>query len=102
VSETGAGSRIPALCLLGRYFGVTFLGYALRLLRPSRSRPRGSRASEQREEVATLHHSITSSARARIAAPAISHRRVVGGQRLDVIARVDDLEGLLEACARSR
>ncbi len=28
VSETGAGSRIPALCLLGQYFGVTFLEYA--------------------------------------------------------------------------
>jgi hypothetical protein len=28
VFETGAGSRILALCLLGRYFGVTFLEYA--------------------------------------------------------------------------
>ena len=42
--KPASGSRIPALCLIGRYFGVAFLEYALRLLRPSRSRPRGKDA----------------------------------------------------------
>src|SRR5262249_62117001 len=35
-----------------------------RLLRARRERPRGSRAAAQRDEVAALHHSMTSSARA--------------------------------------
>src|SRR5215469_2182191 len=35
------------------------------LLRARRERPRGCRAPEQRDELAALHHSITSSARAR-------------------------------------
>jgi hypothetical protein len=36
---------------------------AIRLLRPRRERPR-RRAAEQRDEIAPLHHSITSSASA--------------------------------------
>jgi hypothetical protein len=36
--------------------------YPLGLLRPRRKRPRGCRAAEQRDELASSHHSITSSA----------------------------------------
>src|SRR5262245_61697995 len=38
--------------------------HALALLRPRSERPRNRRAAEHRDELATLHHSITSSARA--------------------------------------
>jgi len=37
--------------------------HALALLRARRERPRDRRAAEQRDELATLDHSITSSAR---------------------------------------
>src|SRR5262249_12274733 len=39
--------------------------HAFVLLRPRRERPRGRRAAEQRDELAAVAHSITSSARAR-------------------------------------
>jgi len=40
--------------------------HSLCLLRPRRERPRGSRAAEQRDELAATAHSITSSARNKI------------------------------------
>src|SRR5262245_27763177 len=53
-----------SVCRFGRAHEHADLPYALALLRARCERPRGSRAAQQRDELAALH-SITSSARAR-------------------------------------
>src|SRR5947199_10729707 len=63
----GRHARLDVAVALGKGHQNTVLSRARFLLRARRERPRGCRAAEQRDEVASLHrcnHSITSSAMA--------------------------------------
>jgi hypothetical protein len=66
----GAAATAPPKCAQTIHVSVRRLAVEKpdhrhrRLLRMSRERPRGCRAAKERDELAPLHHSITSSARA--------------------------------------
>src|SRR5262249_49778975 len=72
--EITAGGLLPSVDLLrGRH-------RRRRLLRARREQPRGGRAAEKRDELATLHHSIPSSARASRVVGTLRPMPLLGGR----------------------